>query len=51
MLDVYIGYVRAKLKAHGAHGMLETLRGTGYILRSPLGGGLRLSETMHLLHS
>lgn len=54
LLDVYIGYVRAKLKAHGAHGMLETLRGTGYILRSPLEGGgdrLRLSETMHLLHS
>jgi two-component system, OmpR family, response regulator PrrA len=38
LLDVYIGYVRAKLKAHGCfQGMLETLRGVGYILRTPPG--------------
>lgn len=36
LLDVYIGYVRTKLKAHGCcQGMLETLRGVGYILRTP----------------
>ena len=39
LLDVYIAYVRTKLRAHGAEGMLKTLRGTGYILRSAPGRG------------
>lgn len=48
LLDVYIGYVRTKLKAHGCcQGMLETLRGVGYILRTPppVGGGGGRGET------
>jgi DNA-binding response OmpR family regulator len=54
LLDVYIAYVRTKLRAQGVERMLETLRGTGYILRSAPGGGeggVSPSETMHLLHT
>ncbi len=45
LLDVYIAYVRAKLRPHGAEGMIETLRGTGYILRAPQKRGEGTSET------
>jgi DNA-binding winged helix-turn-helix (wHTH) protein len=48
LLDVYIGYVRTKLRPHGVDGMLETLRGTGYILRSTLGGGGRARVSLRL---
>ncbi len=33
VLDVYIGYVRTKLEAHGAPRVLQTVRGVGYVLR------------------
>jgi two-component system response regulator MprA len=32
-LDVYIGYLRRKLEAGGAHRLLHTIRGVGYVLR------------------
>jgi two-component system response regulator MprA len=31
--DVYIGYVRRKLAAEGADGMIQTVRGLGYVLK------------------
>lgn len=34
VVAVYINYLRKKLAAHGAAGLIETLRGSGYRLRS-----------------
>ena len=32
-LEVYVGYLRRKLAAAGADGMIRTVRGVGYTLR------------------
>jgi two-component system response regulator MprA len=32
-LDVYIGYLRAKIEAGGAPRLIHTVRGVGYLLR------------------
>ena len=37
VVDVYIGYVRKKLRAAGLDGMLRTIRGVGYRLDAPVG--------------
>jgi two-component system, OmpR family, response regulator MprA len=34
-LDVYIGYLRAKLEADGEPRLLQTVRGIGFVLRAP----------------
>ena len=34
-LEVYVGYLRRKTEAHGEHRLLHTVRGVGYVLRSP----------------
>jgi two-component system, OmpR family, response regulator MprA len=34
-LDVYIGYLRAKLEADGAPRLVQTVRGVGFVLRGP----------------
>jgi two-component system response regulator MprA len=34
-LRVYIGYLRRKLDAVGASGLIQTVRGVGYVLREP----------------
>ena len=34
-LGVYVGYLRKKLQEHGADGLIQTVRGVGYILREP----------------
>ena len=34
VLDVYIGYLRAKLEAGGEARLIHTVRGSGYVLRS-----------------
>ncbi len=34
-LDVYIGYLRRKLEADGEPRLVQTVRGVGYVLRSP----------------
>jgi two-component system response regulator MprA len=34
-LEVYIGYLRRKTEAAGEHRLLHTVRGVGYVLRSP----------------
>jgi two-component system response regulator MprA len=33
VLDVYIGYLRAKLEAGGEARLIQTVRGVGYALR------------------
>ncbi len=33
VLDVYIGYVRAKMEANGEPRLIQTVRGVGYVLR------------------
>ncbi len=35
VIDVYIGYLRRKLAAAGADGMIHTVRGLGYMLKRP----------------
>lgn len=35
VVEVYVGYVRRKLDAVGAGGVLRTVRGFGYLVRSP----------------
>ena len=35
VVDVFVGYVRRKLDAAGAHQMIETVRGIGFVLRIP----------------
>jgi len=35
VVDVYVGYLRAKLEAGGRPRLLHTVRGVGYVLRSP----------------
>ncbi len=35
VVDVYVGYLRAKLEADGAPRLLHTVRGVGYVLRQP----------------
>lgn len=35
VIDVYIGYLRRKLAAAGADGMIHTVRGLGYMLKHP----------------
>jgi two-component system response regulator MprA len=35
VLDVYIGYLRAKLEAGAASRLIHTVRGVGYVLREP----------------
>ena len=32
-LDVYVGYLRRKLEAEGEARVIQTVRGTGYVLR------------------
>jgi two-component system, OmpR family, response regulator MprA len=34
-LRVYVGYLRRKLDAVGASGLIQTVRGVGYVLREP----------------
>lgn len=34
VVDVYVGYLRAKLEAHGEPRLIHTIRGAGYVLRS-----------------
>jgi two-component system response regulator MprA len=34
-LRVYVGYLRRKLDAVGASGLIQTIRGVGYVLREP----------------
>jgi len=34
-LDVHVGYLRRKLEAEGIDRMIETVRGVGFVLRSP----------------
>ena len=33
VLDVYIGYLRAKTEASGEPRLIQTVRGVGYVLR------------------
>lgn len=33
VVEVYVGYLRSKLEAHGGSRLLHTLRGAGYVLR------------------
>jgi two-component system response regulator MprA len=33
VLEVYIGYVRAKMEAGGEPRLIQTVRGVGYVLR------------------
>jgi two-component system response regulator MprA len=35
VVDVYIGYLRAKLEAAGEPRLIHTVRGVGYALRAP----------------
>jgi two-component system response regulator PrrA len=35
VVDVFIGYLRRKLAAAGADGMIQTVRGVGFVLRPP----------------
>jgi two-component system response regulator MprA len=35
VVDVYVGYVRAKLEANGEPRLIHTVRGVGYVLRAP----------------
>ena len=35
VVDVFVGYVRRKLDAAGAHQLIETVRGIGFVLRIP----------------
>ena len=35
VVDVYVGYLRAKLESAGEPRLLHTVRGVGYVLRSP----------------
>ena len=35
ILEVYIRYLRQKLEKAGAAGMIQTVRGVGYMLREP----------------
>ena len=34
-LDVYIGYLRAKLEADGEPRLVQTVRGVGFVVREP----------------
>ncbi len=34
VVDVFVGYVRRKLESAGAHHMIETVRGVGFVLRA-----------------
>ena len=34
VVDVYVGYLRAKLEAGGEPRLLHTVRGVGYVLRA-----------------
>jgi two-component system response regulator MprA len=34
VLDVYIGYLRAKTEAGGEPRLIQTVRGVGYVIRS-----------------
>jgi len=34
-LDVYIGYLRRKLEANGELRLIHTVRGVGYVLKTP----------------
>ncbi len=38
VLDVYVGYLRGKLEAGGEPRLLHTVRGVGYVLRTPPDG-------------
>jgi two-component system response regulator MprA len=38
VLEVYIGYLRAKLEAKGEPRLIHTIRGAGYVLREPADG-------------
>jgi two-component system response regulator MprA len=33
VLEVYVGYLRRKLEEHGEPRLIQTVRGTGYVLR------------------
>jgi two-component system response regulator MprA len=35
VVDVYVGYLRAKLEANGEPRLIHTVRGVGYVLRAP----------------
>ncbi len=35
VVDVYVGYLRAKLEAAGEPRLIHTVRGVGYVLRTP----------------
>src|SRR5581483_1149923 len=35
VVDVYVGYLRAKLEGQGEQRLLQTVRGAGYVLREP----------------
>jgi two-component system response regulator MprA len=35
-LEVYVGYLRRKTEAAGEPRLLHTIRGVGYVLRTPL---------------
>jgi two-component system response regulator MprA len=37
VVDVYVGYLRAKLEAGGEPRLLHTVRGVGYVLRPSTG--------------
>jgi DNA-binding response OmpR family regulator len=36
-VDVYVGYLRAKLEAAREPRLIQTVRGVGYVLRQPSG--------------
>jgi two-component system response regulator MprA len=38
VLEVYVGYLRAKLEASGEPRLLHTIRGAGYVLREKSDG-------------
>jgi two-component system response regulator PrrA len=35
VVDVYVGYLRAKLEADRASRLIHTVRGVGYVLKAP----------------
>jgi len=38
IVDVYVGYLRAKLEGDGRQTLIHTVRGVGYVMREPEGG-------------
>ncbi|TCD47150.1 response regulator transcription factor [Chlorobium sp. N1] len=38
VIDVYVNFLRRKLEAAGCSGLIQTVRGVGYVIRTPEGG-------------